>query len=452
MQLQLSADYRKVRDEDGRVGLGLELINLFGRTSWGRLMSVRGGYLFDNKRDERLLNKFSLGLSFRLDDYINTSRHAQKTSRIFKNAELRLDGGFLDSQTFSDVYQGSVTYRPLGPEPFQFVESDFMSFDFTKKPTFFYQVCDSVKLAWEAANDPDLYDEVNYLLLLTKDDSTALNKYIELAERNEINSYLRDYKSSPRLEDSTEVRLLHIPSRNHNLTNGSSILEVVRGSKFLVHKKSREISHKLYIPMDASGHYFWTVLAYDQNRHFRVVETSQGNIARFYTKPAPLLTIDMRKDELEKIAYVNITNTGQLAVDKKFLVRITAFDSTESKSILLTSVKEPKGELANAGFYMSSISPPPQIINWESSPIGKIIKRQVVSGLGAGDSLKFNIELEKNHPYIIAEIDSGNTICANKRDTLSLYDLAIKKTVVVAPFRPRVFFPSGRILELDFYC
>jgi len=211
-----------------------------------------------------------------------------------------------------------------------------------------------------------------------------------------------------------------------------------------VQKKAREISHKLYIPMDASGHYFWTVLAYDQNRHFRVVETSAGNIARFYTKPAPLLTIDMKKDELERIAYVKLTNTGQLAVDKKFLVRIIAFDSTESKSILLTSKKEPKDELAEAGLYMSSISLPMQIINWESSPRGKIIERKVVSELEAGDSLKFKIDLDKDYPYIIAEIDSGNTICANKRDTLSLYDLELKKVVVVAPFRPRVFFhPVG---------
>ena len=440
VQLQLATDYRKVRDEAGRVGLGLEIVNLFGRRSWGRLMTVRGGYIFDGKRDQRLFNKFSLGLSFRLDDYINTSRHANKANPIFKNAELRLDGGFLDSKTFSDVYQGSVTYRPLGPEPFQFIESDSMSFDVTKRSVFSYQVCDSIELAWEATNDPDLYDEVNYLLLITKNDSTVLNEYIELAKRNEINSYLRNYETSPRLEDFTEVRLLHIPSQNHNLTNGSSILEVVRGSKFLVHKKAQEISHKLYIPIDAPGHYFWTVLAYDQNRHFRVIETSRGNIARFYTKPAPLLTITMRKDELEKRAYVKITNTGELAVDKKFLVRITAFDSTESKSILLTSKKEPKGELAEAGFYMSSISQPPQIINWESSPVGKIIKRRVISELGAGDSLTFKIELDKAYPYIIAEIDSGNIICANKRDTLSLYDLELKKTVVVAPFRPRVFF------------
>ena len=51
LQLQLATDYRKVRDEDGRVGLGLELINLFGRKSWGRLMTIRGGYLFDKRRD-----------------------------------------------------------------------------------------------------------------------------------------------------------------------------------------------------------------------------------------------------------------------------------------------------------------------------------------------------------------------------------------------------------------
>ncbi len=136
LQVQLATDYRKVRDEEGRVGLGLELINLFGRKSWGRLMTIRGGYLFDNKRDQRLFNKLSLGLSFRLDDYINTSRHARQSNRVLKNAALRLDGGFLNSKTFSNVYQGSVTYRPLGPEPFQFLESDSISFDVTKNPTF----------------------------------------------------------------------------------------------------------------------------------------------------------------------------------------------------------------------------------------------------------------------------------------------------------------------------
>ena len=59
-----------------------------------------------------------------------------------------------------------------------------------------------------------------------------------------------------------------------------------------------------------TGHYFWTVLAYDKNRHFRVVETSQSNIARFYIKPAPLFTIKMKKDELEKTAHVTLKNAG----------------------------------------------------------------------------------------------------------------------------------------------
>ena len=86
----------------------------------------------------------------------------------------------------------------------------------------------------------------------------------------------------------------------------------------------------------------------------------------------------------------------------------------------LTSKKEPKSELADVDFYMSSISQPTQVINWSSSPKGKVIERKVISALQAGDSLKFNVELDKDYPYIIAEIDSGNMICANKRDTLAL--------------------------------
>ena len=62
-----------------------------------------------------------------------------------------------------------------------------------------------------------------------------------------------------------------------------------------MNKRTKEINYKLRIPMEAYGHYFWTVLAYDKNRHFRVVETSQGNIARFYAKPAPLFTTKNEK-------------------------------------------------------------------------------------------------------------------------------------------------------------
>ncbi|MFQ5676856.1 MAG: PorV/PorQ family protein, partial [bacterium] len=138
-QLQLAIDYRKVRDENKRFGLGVELINPFGRTAWVPELVIRGGHIFDQEHDDRLINTVSIGLSFRLDDYVKSFPYAKKGNHLFlKNAAFRVDGGFLGSTTFNNVYQGSLTYRPIGPEPFRFIPSDFMSTDIRTEPVLSY--------------------------------------------------------------------------------------------------------------------------------------------------------------------------------------------------------------------------------------------------------------------------------------------------------------------------
>jgi len=449
LQLQLAADYRKVRDEDGRVGLGLEIINLFGRRSWGRLMTVRGGYIFDNKRDERLFNKFSLGLSFRLDDYINSSRHARKPSGFFKNAALRLDGGFLNSKTFSNIYQGSMTYRPVGPEPFHFVKSDFMSLDVKKPPTFSYQVCEEVKLAWESTKDPDLYDQSNYLVFVAKDSSTMLDELINSAKRNELELKLakplrgHDDKSK---SDSVQIRILSVAPKlqytSKNGENGMSTADwVIEDSTvtFYAHRNRKQITFKDYIPMGAHGQYYWTVMTYDRNRHFRVIDASEGHIARFDVKPTPRLLVEIEKRQNQKIAEVRITNIAH-DLDRDFLVRVASFDS-----LALERVKERQHKIIALG---SPISKPAmeqkKIIDWQNSRIGAVFLRESIPGLLAGKSDTFQIKLDQNQTWLIAEVDSANLLCANTRDTLALYDLELKKSVEVEPFKPKVIFtPVG---------
>lgn len=412
-------------------------------------MTVRGGYVFDNKRDERLLNKFSLGMSFRLDDYINTSRHAQKGSRIFKNAALRLDGGFLNSKTFSNVYQGSMTYRPVGPEPFEFVKNDFMSYDVKTRPDSSYQVlCDTIPLTWKATNDPDLYDQVNYLMFITKDDSTALDQYIQMAKRNDhdLHGYLKDDKASPNPIDATEIRILHVPPKSNQMTtgtNGSASQKIVIGSKFFAHSNERQLNYDLSIPCDAPGDYYWTVVAYDINRHFSVINADEGHIARFYVKPAPQFTIEIKKHPNQGRVDVKITNVDSFDIDRDFLLRISFLDSTQSKSIVYKAKEEARGELTDKDFYQISDirTQGKTIIDWGVySPADSPLERKIIPALPAGDSVKFQVKVNSTSPYVIAEIDSANVCCANVRDTLALSDPQLKKTAVVATFQPRVIF------------
>jgi hypothetical protein len=76
LQLQLSTDYKKIRDEKGALSLGTELM-------WNQLLALRGGYDFS----DRLLSHFAFGLSLRLDD----ARSPMTSVIPGRNNALRLD-------------------------------------------------------------------------------------------------------------------------------------------------------------------------------------------------------------------------------------------------------------------------------------------------------------------------------------------------------------------------
>ena len=147
MQLLFSSEYYKVKDEDGAVSVGTEL-------TLNRTISFNGGIDFGAD----LLKEFSFGASFRLDD-INTVFGSDLPGR---NKALRLDFASLDDvDFFNRTYRGTASHYPIHPEGFQFL-------NYCNDDTV---LTDNITLKWESSRDPDLFDDVEYALLVDKDRS-----------------------------------------------------------------------------------------------------------------------------------------------------------------------------------------------------------------------------------------------------------------------------------------
>ncbi|MFQ5674530.1 MAG: PorV/PorQ family protein [bacterium] len=302
LQIQLAADYRNIRDENGRLSFGAEITNLFSplNKGIGRLMDLRGGYNFDNN----LLSKFSAGLSIRLDDYML----APLKSVAPRNSMIRVDMSVLESsEFFAPVYRGSITHQPILPEKFEFVDPPQQSFD----------TSDPVKLTWEKTVDPDLYDEVGYLVLVAND-SLALQTLIKDSKSNARDLFEAIRKMMlTRWEDSDGYQ----PAEN-----GGPYLEEVSQNDYLVIVDSTGAENinddqieYLVPPGTAPGTYFWTVVAYDNNHHIRFAETA-GLSVRSFKIATDLYTLKLRKPDLT----LKITKTVKVIPQPALIVDLPA--------------------------------------------------------------------------------------------------------------------------------
>ena len=220
-QLQLNTDYNKYRDEVSHVSVGAEL-------TWKYLLGVRGGYNFN----DNLLSKLTFGLSYRIGNVPPLAG---------KGKALRLDFAYLEGNDFfSPPLRGGINQYPVSPEKF-----DIESTDRTE-----YEVTDPIGLAWSESVDPDLYDDVRYLLFMSQNDESALAQFVKNA-REDADLTL------PFLIDST---------RN----SGNFLVWDVPG----IRSKTGNISFTLQpTPEHQPGEYFWTVLAYDRDQNIRFVES-----------------------------------------------------------------------------------------------------------------------------------------------------------------------------------
>ncbi len=277
LQLQLAADYKRVRDEDSRFSFGAEVTNVFSPfgKSFGRLFDLRGGYNFD----DNLLSKLSVGLSVRLDDYMV----APLRSIAPKNTSLRMDMGVLDgNKFFAPVYRGSITHQPIVPEKFEFVH--------TEQETF--KGSEYIRLSWQATTDPDLYDEVAYLVLVAND-SLALDRLIRKTKANKVDIF--QFIQSTFITQRSASHGIQIVSMVNEGKNDDGIYEeyndflTVVDSTFSVDEKHMQVDYT-FQPGIMQGDYFWTAMAYDLNHHVRFAKKSGSHIAALHVE-VDLLTL-----------------------------------------------------------------------------------------------------------------------------------------------------------------
>ncbi|MCK5740020.1 hypothetical protein KAH55_12590, partial [bacterium] len=253
-QINLSADYRKIRDEDGFITFGTEF-------SWRQFASIRFGFNYEN---ERLVETFTIGGSLRLDDVIWGS------SMVGQNRALRMDLALNEGNPFFDSpYHGTATYFPLQPEHFRrYLPANGTVIDTS-----------IVNFSWEKTRDPDLYDDVRTWLLVDTD-STRLDTLMrKISTRVDVNS-----------AETEHAILLH----------------------------QEVTSQKLTLDNFSGDLYYWTVLAQDRDFHARYGTENKQKISKFtVTRPnlkidriefeySPWITTDPYQGEIK----IHISNYG----------------------------------------------------------------------------------------------------------------------------------------------
>ncbi len=219
LQLNLGTDFRQARDEDGFFTFGSEI-------NWSQLISMRMGYSFE----DNILGHFTFGASLQLDDSII------KNIIPGRNNGLRFDiASNQNNDMMASPYHGSLTHFSIGPE----------KFDLTGPAPDAIIDNETVTLEWQDSRDPDLYDDIDYWLLVDMD-SMKIARIIDLAhqDKDKLFSFLNN-------NDDLQV--------NQNLNQTNFDLNDLR-----------------------SGDYYWAVFSYDKDRHFRFAEMEKNPIARFH--------------------------------------------------------------------------------------------------------------------------------------------------------------------------
>lgn len=283
--MQFALDYHRTQKEPGQISFGTEL-------SWGQIVSLRGGYDFEN----RLISPIAFGVSFRFDDH-KMPLHSALPGR---SRALRFDFAVAeDNLLFSRPYRGGITHHTIGPESFGWAGPAYGAIIES----------DSVRLAWEATRDPDLYDDAQYLLLVEQD-SLALAQAVTLAERNAA-----EFFNQPKA--------------------------------FIVNQKLAATNY-LVTPL-RRGKHFWSVLAYDSDRHVRAIGKGKSRLNMFQVVAAEAeikaITFDyhpwITEDEYQGRINVTIANTGLRKISELTLV---VYDSSARRSELAGTTSSMNGE------------------------------------------------------------------------------------------------------------
>jgi outer membrane protein OmpA-like peptidoglycan-associated protein len=273
LQIQLSADYQKRRDEGENYAFGAEV-------AWAQRIAIQGGY--DTNMD--LMNQYTFGLSVRLDDQDTPV----KSVLPGKNNALRIDLASIDEKDFfSNTYRGTVSHIPIGPESFSFSSPAMDAWIDTG----------NVELKWRQSREPDLYDDLYYAVLVDQDSS-------------KIARFMLNMDSElPQLKDNLGGYLLS----RFDYTRTSVSMPVLRG-----------------------GDYYWAVIAYDTDWHMRPASLHGRTIAHFHIPVTDVaveaITYDyspwLTVDDFHGMLKIKVVNKGERLIQQTVLSLADSLEAT----------------------------------------------------------------------------------------------------------------------------
>ena len=273
LQLQLSADYLKRRDEGENYAFGAEV-------AWAQRFAIQGGY--DTNMD--LMNQYTFGFSVRLDDQDTPV----KSVLPGQNNALRIDLASIDEKDFfSNTYRGTVSHIPIGPESFTFAAPAMDAWIDTGQ----------VELRWGNSREPDLYDDLHYALLVDQDSS-------------KIARFMRAMESElPVLQESPGSYLVS----RFDYTQTALTMPLLRG-----------------------GDYYWSVIAYDLDWHMRPASHHGRTIAHFHIPVTDVavesITFDyspwLTVDDYHGMLKIKVVNKGERLIQQTVLSLTDSLEST----------------------------------------------------------------------------------------------------------------------------
>lgn len=241
-QTHLSAEYRKLRDEDGYWGVGAEF-------SYAYFATIRFGYSFEQ---DNVLRHLAAGASFRFDDIRSLFFNPGRSKAVRLNTVKSQQNDF-----FSSPYSGTVNYYTIGPEYFDFISPAHGTI----------VNADTVQLRWEVSRDPDLWDDTHYWLAVHLD-SLELAQTIAAIEQQPRESVL-------------------VPMQQ----NGFFFSDSVNTNELTLDQLSRAIYAQNLQDLPERIDFYWTVVALDKDNHPRFIREKGEHIAKF-----SLLLPDLRID------------------------------------------------------------------------------------------------------------------------------------------------------------
>lgn len=315
LQIQLTADYQKVRDEKDRISFGFELSN-------GYHYALRGGYNFNSN----LLSRASFGLSLRLDD-----RWPFRKAAAGKSKALRIDFAYLESNDFfSPPLRAGATHYPIGPEPF----------DLLRPVPETKGAAEKVSLSWQASRDPDLFDEITYALFWSREERLLLD-LVNQEGTNHLDSLEYDHHLITKIDSIHDLNKT-VPAPAN--CNGFSYWE--------------------------PGVYYWTVVAYDLDKHLRFADRPIGKfqvepqdiieITRLDFKPDPWIT----ESDTQGVVRVFIKNKT-----KQLLSHIVV-TTVDSKPVRFTLKDELAAIHPDTVWVDRDEGRPSTRVNWNTAVIG----------------------------------------------------------------------------------